>query len=789
MKLTACFAFVLTTGVVECAVTASVAKNAAKTGTVAKSVANIKADAKSLAGMKVHEKTATMTKVVAKSEVKAKTATAKRMITKVVKMLQEMLDKSKSDGVEDRVLYAKFKCWCDMNIQKKEASIEKLNKLILVLEAKIAEIMADNGKLSLECSYLTKQIAAFESTIKTKTEMREKEHTSYVAEEKDYTLAIEQCQKAIETLAEVGADQTMSGGQEHKQFMAGMELSQVDKASVHAALFAASEFATKEEKQKIAAFIQAPFTGTYSAQSGEVVGILKNMLDTFKANKDSITIVETKAISVHVLFLKTKLAAIREMKIAFKKKQGEMAENDEALASLRTSLEEAKAKLADDEEFLAKTRAICKLKAEEYAKRQQFRSNEEAAIAQAISILNSDAAFETFGKSAAGSSGLKFIQLDAMVDTELDTRNSVLEMLNAIANKGKSLRLAKIAVLLQTGNPFTIVLEEIGKVIDIIDQEAKADKDNLDWCNSEREENDEKLEAHHEAITQLEQEIDDLHCIIGCPETGLIDQIAATEESLKENHDSQVEKTQERGAENKEYQTSIKNCVAAQEILHSALKVLKDYYASMEGDFLQQEPSPPSTWDSEEATKGGFEGQKKQGGAVIEQLEFILEESEKEETTAHDTEREAQHEFEDEMADLKKEEADLQKSLAELNVELSTKKAELKMKEEDLSKEVAGKIATEDYLLKIKPGCDFITENYETREESRATEKKALKKVRGVLKSSPAYKAAVEKAEIESFGECKDKCIGQKEHAECKACLAKVTVPGYCAGHPDTPGC
>jgi hypothetical protein len=58
MKLTACFAFVLTTGVVECAVTASVAKNAAKTGTVAKSVANIKADAKSLAGMKVHEKTA-----------------------------------------------------------------------------------------------------------------------------------------------------------------------------------------------------------------------------------------------------------------------------------------------------------------------------------------------------------------------------------------------------------------------------------------------------------------------------------------------------------------------------------------------------------------------------------------------------------------------------------------------------------------------------------------------------------------------------------------------------------
>merc|ERR550537_1718699 len=110
-------------------------------------------------------------------------------------------------------------------------------------------------------------------------------------------------------------------------------------------------------------------------------------------------------------------------------------------------------------------------------------------------------------------------------------------------------------------------------------------------------------------------------------------------------------------------------------------------------------------------------------------------------------------------------------------------------KKEELAKEIAGRIATEEYLEKIKPGCDFITENFDAREESRETEKKALKKVRGLLKGSPAYKAAVEKAEIESWGECKDKCMGQKEHVECKACLAKVSVPGYCAGHPDTTGC
>merc|ERR1719284_1033300 len=156
---------------------------------------------------------------------------------------------------------------------------------------------------------------------------------------------------------------------------------------------------------------------------------------------------------------------------------------------------------------------------------------------------------------------------------------------------------------------------------------------------------------------------------------------------------------------------------------------------------------------------------------------------------AHSTEKAAQHEFEDEMADLKKEEADLMATLAELRATLAEKLADLEMKKKDLAKETAGKIATEDYLAKIKPGCDFITEHFDAREESRATEKKALKKVVSVLKGSPAFKAQVQKRKEESWGECKEKCLGQEEHVECKACLAKVTIPGYCAGHPETPGC
>merc|ERR1719321_1636149 len=54
--------------------------------------------------------------------------------------------------------------------------------------------------------------------------------------------------------------------------------------NVKDALKAASVFLTGKQKTVLTSFLQAPFTGTYQSQSGEIVGILKNMRDTFKSN-------------------------------------------------------------------------------------------------------------------------------------------------------------------------------------------------------------------------------------------------------------------------------------------------------------------------------------------------------------------------------------------------------------------------------------------------------------------------------------------------------------------------
>mmetsp|Transcript_100580 Transcript_100580/g.281860 ORF Transcript_100580/g.281860 Transcript_100580/m.281860 type:complete len:82 (+) Transcript_100580:1-246(+) len=79
--------------------------------------------------------------------------------------------------------------------------------------------------------------------------------------------------------------------------------------------------------------------------------------------------------------------------------------------------------------------------------------------------------------------------------------------------------------------------------------------------------------------------------------------------------------------------------------------------------------------------------------------------------------------------------------------------------------------------------------NIDKRDTHRATEKAALETAIEKIKGTPAYGKAMAVAKNETLGECADICATNEAHVDCKACVAKVTVPGYCAGHPGTAGC
>merc|ERR1719359_2257015 len=141
------------------------------------------------------------------------------------------------------------------------------------------------------------------------------------------------------------------------------------------------------------------------------------------------------------------------------------------------------------------------------------------------------------------------------------------------------------------------------------------------------------------------------------------------------------------------------------------------------------------------------------------------------------------------MTGLKNDEKSLQETIVDLEEEIAEKENDIEVNHVVREKTELELKETERYIEKIKPGCDFITENIDMRKDSRKAETEALNGAMDALKGTPSYKEAAAAAEAEALGECKEKCVGKKEDVACKACLAGTSVTGYCAAHKGEAGC
>jgi hypothetical protein len=691
--------------------------------------------------------------------------------------------------------------------------------------------------------------------------LRSKANDDFKAEEEDMVNAIGQMDQAIDTLAAIGADQTAAKASLMSQNLRTSKTALIKmKGNVKDALKAASVFLSDKQKRSLTSFIQAPFTGTYQSQSGEIVGILKNMRDTFKSNLASARASESAAAESHSKFSKVKEDEFNKQKKSFDDKDKVLGENDDAISTKKTSKSEEESSKADNEEFLAKLQNMCAEKTKAFEDRKMVRANEEAAVAEAVSILNSDEAFETFGAvKATTEGGTSLLQVSASRHT-FSVREQVQKELSRVAQRSKSLKLAKIAVALEVGNPFDKVIEELDAMVELIAKEEKADDEQKAWCDSEREDNHAQLDDKTTNKESLEGKVVELTDTIENAETGLKKQLADENTKLSENRKDQADEIETRGLENAAYQANIVNLVNAEKTLDKALKVLKKFYDWLhkksgphhyekkagkdsgssnlkripeatveeleeacsadpgcagfntngwmkgaidpedkwygaEGDLYvkvydeenpvvlmqkKEEPAPPEA-DFSETGQG-------QATDAVSMLGFILEETKKEEHQAHTDEEEAQKTFEDTMNDLKTQEAACLETIADLTENLAATEKTLEETQIDLDKTSKEKRALERYLLKIKPGCDFITENIDTRKDNRAAETSALNTAKDKLMGTPAYKSAAAAVEKEMLGKCADSC-GDKSSVECKACLAGTSVTGYCAAHKGDAGC
>merc|ERR1719247_3508054 len=284
------------------------------------------------------------------------------------------------------------------------------------------------------------------------------------------------------------------------------------------ALSAASIFLTGKQRKVVQAFLQAPFTGNYNAQSGEIVGVLKSMLDTFKANLDSARFAEEKKQKEYDEMMEVKTQEYDEMSELFDAKKKEIGDNAAQISTISSEIDTMQAELAADQEFLATLTDRCSAKGKEFEKRNQLRAGEEAAIAEAIAILNSDAAFASFGKvdsTSTGATGLvqktKATKAKAtsllQVDSARDIGKEATTELLLTSHKVHSVRVARIAMAISEGNPFNKVLEMINKTISIIETEETNDVQKKETCIEEQTTNEENKALKEKDIQTLESNI------------------------------------------------------------------------------------------------------------------------------------------------------------------------------------------------------------------------------------------------------------------------------------------
>jgi len=276
--------------------------------------------------------------------------------------------------------------------------VEDLSSSIALLESKIEGAQGSTGKLSSESAKLVEDMATNMQARKTAQALRDKGEEAFNALEADLEAALEQVKSAIETLAEVNADQTDSdGAADFNKFMAKQPASALlQRKKANEALASIEVLVDPQHKTIVNSLLQAPFTGSYTSQSVQVMGIIKSMKDTFEERLASARKQEALDKKSHKDFMDVKKRAYKEMKALNEEKQSSMGTNDGDLSGLRKSLDNDKEQKDIKEEFLAELVPLCEERTKEYDVRKALRVNEDAAIAQAIAVLNSDAAFGTF---------------------------------------------------------------------------------------------------------------------------------------------------------------------------------------------------------------------------------------------------------------------------------------------------------------------------------------------------------------------------------------------------------
>jgi len=639
------------------------------------------------------------------------TSLAANPIRRVVTLLQNMQKKVEEEGKKEQKLFEKFMCYCKNGLGDLRQAIDAAEAKLPKVESGLAEAEALKEQLEKDLGELKGGTADAKDAIAKATAIREKEADAFAKDSADKKTNIAALRKAIAAI-EAGA--------------AGKFLQTASKSMATLQNLVINMEMRSADRDMLTAFFSQG--SGYAPQSGEILGMLKQMLETMEKELAEITAAEEAAVKDFEALIAAKEKELNANSGAIESKIERAAEVGLEIVEMKEDMDDTAKALAEDKKFLSELEKDCGSKEGEWNERCKIRAEELLAIGDTIKILNDDDALDLFKKTLPSPS---------LLQTQTSSKELKQRALAALKNiKGDS-RLDFIALSLHAKGPavFDKVIGMIDDMVVLLQEEQVQDDQKKEYCEAEldkTEDEKKKLEQRVDDLTKAQEDGKDTLATLG-------DEIEALADGIKALDKQVAEATENRKEENAAYKEEMAANVAAKKILELAKGRLAKFYspktAASAASFASvglhamgsaAPPPPPETW-------GAYKKQTEEAGGILGMMQVMISDVEKEITESKTEEENAQEEYDtliadsgekrrmdsQSLSDKESAKADLEKALQQLAKEEKTTKFEV--------------MATAETLKDLHLECDWLLNNFEARKEARAGEIDALKKAKAVL--------------------------------------------------------
>merc|ERR1740123_2064913 len=308
-------------------------------------------------------------------------------IRKVVTMLQGM-QKKEEEAKTELALFEKYMCYCktaggdlDAGVTAAEEKLESMKAALKSAKEKKKQTEAD---LKEHQTSRAEAKAAMEEA----TEIRNKEARAFAKFHEDSSTNVAALTKAIPAI-ETGT----KGSFLQTSAAAVLRRFTMEKAELQ-----------DETRQELLAFLSGKTSEEYAPQSGQIVGILKQMLEEMDKALSEAIAAEEEAKKSYAALMEAKTKEVDALTAQIEEEQTRVGNLGVEIAGMENDIEDTEQSMDEDQKFIAELAVNCEKKKKEWAEICKVRQQELVALAETIKILNDDDALELFKKTLPSSS-------------------------------------------------------------------------------------------------------------------------------------------------------------------------------------------------------------------------------------------------------------------------------------------------------------------------------------------------------------------------------------------------